>query len=235
MLTSRGCEQRKNSVLKVKHSILQIRVQTVAPHTLRCLVHALLLRLTFSFYSNASRRAGTSTSTSTGTSRTGRGIAPSLIKESLYPEACLLADDVSVIRRGNEADGLCGAGVKVASGVYALLDGISCEGALIVHDDVVRWADGALETCVRLEVEVKVNERSYAAVNDGARARITILVCMIRVRRVKARVMPFPADDDAQRRFVFRVLGIDALERLDNLWQFFVYNFIVLALWWCTN
>ena len=224
---------RKNNVLKVKHSILQIRVQTVAPHTLRCLVHVLLLRLAFLFHSNAARRAGTSTSTST--SRAGHGIAPSLIEESLYPEARLLADDVSVICRGSEADGLCGACVEVASGVYALLDDVGCEGTLVIHDDVVRRADGALETRMRLEIEVKVDEGRHAAVNDGARVRIPVLVCMTRVRRVEARVVPFPADEDAQRRFVSRVLGIDALERLEDLRQLFVYNLSVLALWWVSE
>ena len=205
-------------------------MQTVAPHTLRCLVHVLLLRLAFLFHSNAARRAGTSTSTST--SRAGHGIAPSLIEESLYPEARLFADDISVIRRGHEADGLCGAREEVAGGVYALLDGVCCEGALVVYDDVVRWADGALETRVRLEIEVEIDEGRDAAVNDGARARIPVLVCMTGIRRIETRMVPFPADEDAQCRFVCRGLGVDALERLEDLWQLFVYNFIVLALWW---
>ena len=222
-------------VLKVKHSLLQIRVQTVAPHTLRGFVHALLLRFAGSFHSNAARRAGPATGSTTGstrTSRAGRSIAPSLIKESLYPEASLLADDVSVISRGHEADGLCGTREEVAGGVYALLDGVCCEGALVVHDDVVRWADGALETRVRLEIEVEIDEGRHAAVNDGARARIPVLVCMTRVRRIETRMVPFPADEDAQRRFVCRGLGVDTLERLEDLRQLFVYNFIVLALWW---
>ena len=223
-------------VLKVKHSFLQIGVQTVAPHTLRGFIHALLLRFAGSFHSNAARRAGPTasgpTTGSTRTSRAGRSIAPSLIKESLYPKARLFADDVSVISRGHEADGLCGAREEVAGGVYALLDGVCCEGALVVYDDVVRWADGALETRVRLEIEVEIDEGRHAAVNDGARARIPVLVCMTRVRRIETRVVPFPADEDAQRRFVCRSLGVDTLERLEDLWQLFVYNFIVLALWW---
>ena len=96
----------------------------------------------------------------------------------------------------------------------------------------MRWADGALETRVRLEVKVKVNEGRHAAINDGARARIPVLVCMTRVRRIETRMVPFPADEDAQRRFVCRGLGVDTLERLEDLRQLFVYNFIVLALWW---
>ena len=116
--------------------------------------------------------------------------------------------------------------------MYALLDGVGCEGALVVHDDVVRWADGALETRVRLEIEVEIDEGRHAAVNDGARARIPVLVCMTRVRRIETRMVPFPADEDAQCRFVCRSLGVDTFERLEDLWQLFVYNFIVLALWW---
>ena len=116
--------------------------------------------------------------------------------------------------------------------MYALLDGVCCEGALVVYDDVVRWADGALETRVRLEIEVEIDEGRDAAVNDGARARIPVLVCMTGIRRIETRMVPFPADEDAQCRFVCRGLGVDALERLEDLWQLFVYNFIVLALWW---
>jgi hypothetical protein len=114
--------------------------------------------------------------------------------------------------------------------VYTLLDGVGGKGALVVYNDIVRWADGALEARVRLEVEVKIDERSHAAVYDGARACIPVLVRVIRVRRVEARVVPFPADKDAQRRFVFRVLGVDAFERLEHLRQLFVYHLVVLAL-----
>ena len=114
----------------------------------------------------------------------------------------------------------------------ALLYGVGGEGALVVYDDVVCRADGALEARVRLQVEIKIDERRHAAVDDGARARVPVSVCVVRVRRVEARVVPFPADEDAQRRFVSRVLGIDALERLEDLRQLFVYNLSVLALWW---
>ena len=58
-------------VLKVKHSFLQIGMQTVAPHTLRGFIHALLLRFAGSFHSNAARRAGPTGST-TGSTRTSR-------------------------------------------------------------------------------------------------------------------------------------------------------------------
>ena len=116
--------------------------------------------------------------------------------------------------------------------MYALLDGVCCEGALVVYDDVVRWADGALETRVRLEIEVEIDEGRDAAVNDGARARIPVLVCMTGIRRIETRMVPFPAYEDAQRRFVCWGLGVDTFERLEDLWQLFVYNFIVLALWW---
>ena len=116
--------------------------------------------------------------------------------------------------------------------MYALLDGVCCEGALVVYDDVVRWADGALETRVRLEIEVEIDEGRDAAVNDGARARIPVLVCMTGIRWIETRMVPFPAYEDAQRRFVCWGLGVDTFERLEDLWQLFVYNFIILALWW---
>ena len=38
----------------------------------------------------------------------------------------------------------------------ALLDLIRFEAVLVIHDSVVRRFDMALETCMRLEVEVKI-------------------------------------------------------------------------------
>ncbi len=143
--------------LQIKHDILQVGVQTVTPHALGGIIHALLSRLARSFHRHAAGRAGASASASSATLHAGRSVAPSsLVKESLYPEARLLADDVGVVRGGDEADGLGGACVEVTGGVYALLDGVGSEGALVVDDDVVRRADGALEARVRLQVEVKV-------------------------------------------------------------------------------
>ena len=113
----------------------------------------------------------------------------------------------------------------------ALLYGVGGEGALVVYDDVVCRADGALEARVRLQVEIKVDEGRHTAVDDGARARVTVPVCVVRVRRVEARVVPLPADEDAQRRVVPRVLGVDPFERLEDLRQFFFYHLVVLALW----
>ena len=205
-------------------------MQTVAPHTLRGIVHALIRRLPRSFHSHAAGRASASAASAL---RARRGVAPSaLVEESLYPEARLLADDVRVICGGHKADRLGSARVEVAGGVHALLDGVGGEGALVVHDDVVRRADGALEPRVRLQVEVKVDEGRHAAVDDGARARVAVLVRHVRVRRVEARVVPFPADEDAQLRVVPRVLGVDALERLEDLRQLFEDHHVVLALCW---
>jgi hypothetical protein len=42
--------------------------------------------------------------------------------------------------------------------------------------------------------------------------------------------VPLAADDDAQRRVVLWVLGVDALERFEYLGQLFFYYFVVLAL-----
>jgi hypothetical protein len=214
-------------------------VQTVAPHTLRGLEHALLLPFACSFHSNTAghSRAPASTSTSTSASaspaRAGRSIAPSAqIEESLYPEAGLLAYDIGVVCRWYEADGLGSACVEIAGGMYALLHGVGGEGAFVIHDDVVRRADGALEARVRLQVEVKVYQGRHAAIDDGTRARVPVPVREVRVRRVEARVVPLAADEDAQVRVVLWVLGIDPLERLEDLRQLFVYHLIVLALWW---
>jgi hypothetical protein len=42
--------------------------------------------------------------------------------------------------------------------------------------------------------------------------------------------VPLAADDDAQRRVVLWVLGVDALERFEYLGQLFFDDFVVLAL-----
>ena len=92
-------KKKKSRLLKIKHDVLQIRVQTVAPHTLRGLIHALLLRLARSFHGHATGRAGTSASTTA--LRAGRSVTPSaLIEESLYPKARLLAYDIRIVRGG---------------------------------------------------------------------------------------------------------------------------------------
>jgi hypothetical protein len=94
----------------------------------------------------------------------------------------------------------------------------------------VRRLDGALQARVRLQVKVKVEHRRHALVDDRARARVPVPVGELRVGRVEARVVPFAADDDAQRRVVPRVLRVDALERFEYLRQLLLDNFVILAL-----
>jgi len=86
---------------------------------------------------------------------------------------------------------------------------------------------------MRLQVETEIEHRRHAFVDDCARPRVPVSVGEFRASGVKARVVSLAADDDAQRRVVPRVLGIDALERLEYLKQLFFDHFVVLALRAC--
>ena len=212
-----------------------------APHALRGLKNALFGRLARPTHGGA-RRATTrgttgprptgSTSTCTFTTHArGRVAAPAaLIEKAVDPEAGLLAHDVGVVRGRDEGDRLGRARVQVRSGVHALLHRVRRQLALVVDHDVVRRLDRPLQARVRLQVKVEVEHGRHALVDDRARARVPVSVREFRVGRVEARVVPLAADDDAQRRVVPRVLGVDALERLEDLGQLFLDHLVVLAL-----
>jgi len=83
---------------------------------------------------------------------------------------------------------------------------------------------------VRLQVKVEIQHGRHALVDDRPRASVPVAVGELGVRRVEARVVPLAADDDAERRVVLWVLGVDALERFEYLGQLFFDYFVVLAL-----
>jgi hypothetical protein len=200
-------------------------MEPFTPHALRGLKHALFRCIARPLH-RRTRRDRTSTSF-----RTRRGIAPrALIEEPMYPIACLLAHDIRIVRRGNEADGLGGARVEVAGGVHALLGEVGRERALVVYDDVVRRFDGALQARVRLQVKIEIEHRRHAAVDDGAWTRVAVLVGKFRVGWEEARVVPFAAYEDAQCWVVPGVLGVDPLERLEDLRKFLFDHLVILAL-----
>jgi len=205
-------------------------VEPIAPHAHRSIINALFSRLARLAHSRA-RRACPPAATATTAIGARRGIAPaSSIKEPMYPKARLLTDNIRIISGRHEADCLCRARIQIRGGVHALLDHICRERTLVVYDDVVRRSDRALQARVRLQVKVKVEHGRHALVNDRAGTRVPVPVGVFRVGRVETRVVPLAADDDAQRRVVPRVLGVDPLERLEYLREFFLEHFIVLAL-----
>ena len=61
------------------------------------------------------------------------------------------------------------ARVEMAGGVYALLHGVGGEGALIIPDDIVRQADGALEArvCTRVPVPVRTTTMRLGSTSSG--------------------------------------------------------------------
>jgi hypothetical protein len=200
-------------------------MEALAPHALRRIINALLRRLTRPPHRRARRAAPTAPI------RTRRRIAPAaLVQKPVYPEPRLLAHDVRIIRRRHETDRLGRPRVQVTRRVHALLHHVRRQRRLVVDHDVVRRLDGALKTRVRLEVEVKVQHRRHTLVDDGSRARVPVLVGEVRVGRVEARVVPLATDDDAQRRVVPRVLGVDAFERFEYLRELLLDYFVVLTL-----
>jgi hypothetical protein len=212
-------------LLEVKHRILQVDVEPIAPHALRGIKHALFCRLASLAHGGASRVAGSALASSAR-----RRIAPALVEEPVYPEPSLLAHDIGVIRGRHEADRLGRARVEIARGVHALLNRVGRQLALVVDHDVVRGLHGPLQPRVRLQVKVEIKHGRHALVDDRPRAGVPVAVGELGVRRVEARVVPLAADDDAQRRVVLWVLGVDALERFEYLGQLFFYYFVVLAL-----
>ena len=214
---------------------MQVGVEPGAPHTLCGLKHTLLGRLARPSHDRALRATPTTTTTTTTNTTTivstRRRIATStLIQKTMNPKARLLAHNVCIICGRHEADGLGGARVQVRCGVHALLHRVGRERALVVDDDVVRRLDGALQTLVRLQVKVKVEHGRHALVDDRAGSRVAVAVGEFRIGRVEPRVVPFAADDDTQRRVVPRVLGVDALERFEDLGQLLLDHLVVLAL-----
>ena len=146
------------------------------------------------------------------------------------PVTRALAHDVGVVRRWDQTDRLCGTRVKVADRVHALLYLVCRQRGLIVEHDVVCRLDRALQSSVRLEVEVEVEDGRHALVDDGARARIPVPVGVLRVGREEPRVVALAAYDDAQHWVVFWILGVDRCECPEYLRQFVFENLVVLAL-----
>ena len=185
-------------------------MEALAPHTLRRLKNALLRRLARPPHRRA-RRAAPSIRTRS------RIASPTLIKEPMYPKARLLAHDVCIVRGRHEADRLGRARIQVARRVHALLHHVRRQRRLVVYDHVVRRLDRALQTRVRLQVEVEVEHGRHALVDDRPGARVPVPVGEFGLGRVEARVVSLAADDDAQCGVIPWVLGVDAFERFKDL------------------
>ena len=70
--------------------------------------------------------------------------------------------------------------------------------ARVVDDDVVRGSNGALQPRVRLQIEREFEDGWDAAVDDGARSRVPVLVRVRLCCRGEARVVALAADDDGE-------------------------------------
>ena len=110
-------------------------MDSVPPHLLRALEHALLLRLLFFLRPSATPH---------------RGPVVSRVEQEVQIVTSALARDVRVVRRRDEADRLGRAPVEVARRVRALLDGVRAQPVLVVHDSVVRRLHVSLQSIVRL-------------------------------------------------------------------------------------
>ena len=169
----------KNS--QIKHGVLEIIVQAIAPHPLGSLIYAKFssvprLGHPLAPASPASTRSTASTSRCSRALPTrGRRIA-ALVQEAVNPVPRLLAHHVCIICGGDEADRLRGARVEIRRGVYALLDLVRAQPVLVVYDGVMRRTHGSLQTRVRLEVEVEIEYRRDAFVNDRPRTRVPITI-----------------------------------------------------------
>ena len=115
----------------------------------------------------------------------------------MYPKARLLAHDVRIVRGRHEADRLGRARIQVARRVHTLLHHVRRQRRLVVYDHVVRRLDRALQTRVRLQVEVEVEHGRHALVDDRPWARVPVPVGEFGLGRVEACVVPLAADDDA--------------------------------------
>ena len=200
-------------------------MQPVAPHTNRGIIHILLRILPLPPHTirlSAPRNR-------CRVSR--RRPLMRLVEEAMYPIPRLLAHHVRVVRRRAQAHGLSRARVHIARDVHALLDHIRFQSIFVVDDDVVRRSDGTLQSHVRLEVKVVVDNGCNAFVDDSPWFRVAVLSIGVRVvRGVEARVVAFTADNDAELGLIAGVLWVDALECLEYLGELFSQDFIVLAL-----
>lgn len=144
-----------------------------------------------------------------------------------------LTRQVSVVRRADKRDGLRRAREHVAHVVRQLLQRVSGETDLVVHDVVVRRPCCALEPAVRLQEEVERVDRGDALVDDRARLRVPEVVGAGLIDGVEPRVVSLPADDDCERGSVRTTGLVEMREGFDDRGHLFANNSRVLTL--CTR
>lgn len=123
--------------LDIEHRLLEVVVDAVPPQPDRAIIHPHPLRRLV-----AARGV-----------RRHRLLVPAL-EDRAQIEPRALAREVRVVRGRDEAHRLRRARVQVRVGVDARLDLVRRELVLVVDDDVVRRAHGALQAVVRLQPEV---------------------------------------------------------------------------------
>lgn len=87
-----------------------------------------------------------------------------------------LANDIRIICGGHETDSLRSPRIRIARRMNALLDLVRAQVVLVVQHNVMGWSNGALQSCMRLQIEVEVEDRGDASVLDGTRKCVTVTV-----------------------------------------------------------
>ena len=70
-----------------------------------------------------------------------------------------LAREIGVISRRNQADRLGRPRIHITGGIDPLLNLVCTKSAFVIHNRVVRGFHVALQTCVRLQIKVKIKPR----------------------------------------------------------------------------
>jgi len=78
------------------------------------------------------------------------------LQKRVQVRAPTFACKISIVRWGGERDGFGGTSEHVRDRVSESLELVRLESDLIVNDVIVRGADRALKSVVRLEVEIKI-------------------------------------------------------------------------------
>lgn len=141
-----------------------------------------------------------------------------------------LADNIGIVRSGHETDSLRSPRVRIASRVNALLHLIRAQIILVVQHDVMCGSNGALQSRVRLQIEVEVEDGGDAPVLDSAGEGVPVAVGIWGGGQ-ETGVVTFATDDDGEFGRISRITWVYSFEGFENLRELVFENFgVVLAL-----
>jgi hypothetical protein len=81
-----------------------------------------------------------------------------------------------------------------------------------------------------LEEKVKLVDSSDATVDNRARSRVPVMICVGSFRGVKSSVMPLATNDHRKLWTISGLGGVKLPERCPNLWNFVIDDYRELAL-----